>query len=143
MCVAHFVRHSSSRSNAAVATPDVLSTLSTACEEGLRLTASRCGCGRLNPESTASTRTREVHLDLFLTYTVPKNKLLPSWSWTTLWAIEVDGNFYELCRDRGHPAAQNRYKLEQPNYGRTKANGTERAPHPCTSFANGNHSSER
>jgi hypothetical protein len=74
MCVAHFVRHSSSRSNAAVATPDVLSTLSTACEEGLRLTASRCGCDRLNPESTASARMREVHLDLFLTYMTPKNK---------------------------------------------------------------------
>jgi hypothetical protein len=35
MGVAHFVQHPSSRSNAAVPTPDVLSTLSTACEEGL------------------------------------------------------------------------------------------------------------
>jgi hypothetical protein len=39
------------------------------------------------------------------------------------WAIEVDGIFYELCRDRGHPAAQNRFKLEHRTMAERKQTG--------------------
>ncbi|KAB8205698.1 hypothetical protein BDV34DRAFT_225099 [Aspergillus parasiticus] len=92
--------------------PDRCSTLPEACLLSLRSTVSSYGCGEMNQKAAESSRTSEVYLCGYLIYTVSRDYWLPSWSWTTHWAIEVDVIYYEPCRDRGHPAAENKFKLE-------------------------------
>src|SRR5271170_2753885 len=67
--------------------------LSPSCLEKLHETAVNCGC---DMPDVPSSKTSDVYLVFFLTYTVPKSRLLPPLTWTTHWAIKVDDVYFDL-----------------------------------------------